>query len=145
VNTFVQLRLQIHLISGIEGRLPFTLEDASRADTDELAFEADGKAQQFSRVLLDTRLNNRVVDLRVCHPCAARSILLTLCQTQTNQAVFKLQSVIGDLFRQFLSSNGFIEIHSPKLQGAATESGASVFKVSYFKGKVTQLKPPTSQ
>jgi aspartyl-tRNA synthetase len=38
------------------------------------------------------------------------------------------------LFREYLSAHGFIEIHSPKLQAAATESGASVFKVSYFKG-----------
>lgn len=52
----------------------------------------------------------------------------------TNQAIFKLQHAIGDLFRSYLNSNGFIEIHSPKLQGAATESGASVFKVDYFKG-----------
>jgi aspartyl-tRNA synthetase len=49
--------------------------------------------------------------------------------------VFKLQSAIGDLFREYLSQHGFIEIHSPKLQGSATESGASVFKVSYFKGE----------
>jgi aspartyl-tRNA synthetase len=56
-------------------------------------------------------------------------------KTQTNQAVFKLQSAIGDLFREYLSQHGFIEIHSPKLQGSATESGASVFKVSYFKGE----------
>ncbi|KAJ7925843.1 hypothetical protein B0H13DRAFT_2566653 [Mycena leptocephala] len=115
---------QVHLISGIDGRLPFSLEDASRADTDEVTSEADDK--QFNRVLLDTRLNNRVVDLR----------------TPTNQAVFKLQSVIGDLFRQYLSSNGFIEIHSPKLQGAATESGASVFKVSYFKGSAFLAQSP---
>jgi len=45
-----------------------------------------------------------------------------------------LQAGIGDLFREYLSTHGFIEIHSPKLQGAATESGASVFKVGYFKG-----------
>jgi aspartyl-tRNA synthetase len=32
-----------------------------------------------------------------------------------------------------------MEIHSPKLQGAATESGASVFKVSYFKGATLYL------
>lgn len=54
----------MHLISGIEGRLPFTLEDASRADTEEVVYDADGKPQQFNRVLLDTRLNSRVVDLR---------------------------------------------------------------------------------
>ncbi|KAJ6503493.1 hypothetical protein C8R47DRAFT_1183651 [Mycena vitilis] len=114
--------IQIHLVSGIDGRLPFSVDDASRPDTaDEVASE-----QQFNRVLLDTRLNNRVVDLR----------------TPTNQAIFKLQSVIGDLFRQFLSSKGFMEIHSPKLQGAATESGASVFKVSYFKGSAFLAQSP---
>ncbi|KAJ7619085.1 hypothetical protein DFH06DRAFT_1235262 [Mycena polygramma] len=114
--------IQIHLVSGIDGRLPFSVEDAARPDTtDEVASE-----QQFNRVLLDTRLNNRVVDLR----------------TPTNQAIFRLQSVIGDLFRQFLSSKGFMEIHSPKLQGAATESGASVFKVSYFKGSAFLAQSP---
>ena len=45
-----------------------------------------------------------------------------------------MQSAVTDLFSSFLRSHGFMEIHSPKLQGAATESGASVFKVSYFKG-----------
>lgn len=45
-----------------------------------------------------------------------------------------MQGAIGDLFRDYLRDHGFLEIHSPKLQGAATESGASVFKVSYFKG-----------
>jgi aspartyl/asparaginyl-tRNA synthetase len=42
---------------------------------------------------------------------------------------------VTNLFRTHLNSLGFIEIHSPKLQGAATESGASVFEVNYFKGK----------
>ncbi|THH16744.1 hypothetical protein EW146_g3944 [Bondarzewia mesenterica] len=111
---------KIHLIAGLEGRLPFTIDDAQRPDADE-AIDA-----QFSRVLLDTRLNNRVVDLR----------------TQTNQAIFKLQSSIGSLFREYLDSQGFIEIHSPKLQAAATESGASVFKVSYFKGSAFLAQSP---
>lgn len=50
---------QIWLVAGVEGRLPFSLEDASRSET---APEVEG---QFSKVLLDTRLNNRIVDLRV--------------------------------------------------------------------------------
>ncbi|KAF7306975.1 Aspartate-tRNA ligase [Mycena indigotica] len=117
---------QLFLISGIDGRLPFSLEDASRPDSEETAAEADAEGRQFSRVLLETRLNNRVVDLR----------------TPVNQAVFKLQAAIGDLFREFLSGRGFTEIHSPKLQGAATESGASVFKVSYFKGSAFLAQSP---
>ncbi|KAJ3479937.1 hypothetical protein NLI96_g8720 [Meripilus lineatus] len=113
---------KIFLISGLEGRLPFSVEDANRPETE---IEATDDVQ-YKRVGLDTRLNNRVVDLR----------------TQTNQAVFKLQSAIGHLFREYLDSQGFIEIHSPKLQGAATESGASVFKVSYFKGNAYLAQSP---
>ena len=97
----------------MEATLPFTVEDANRPEK-----EVETSEQQLNRVLLDTRLNNRVVDLR----------------TQTSQAVFRIQAAVGDLFREFLSSKGFVEIHSPKLQGAATESGATVFKVNYFKG-----------
>ncbi|EMD41820.1 hypothetical protein CERSUDRAFT_110384 [Gelatoporia subvermispora B] len=113
---------QIHLVSGLETVLPFSVEDANRPENE---IEANEEAQ-FKRVLLDTRLNNRVVDLR----------------TQTNQAVFKLQHGIGHLFRDFLDGKGFIEIHSPKLQGAATESGASVFKVNYFKGNAFLAQSP---
>ncbi|KAH8102613.1 aspartate-tRNA ligase [Cristinia sonorae] len=113
---------QIHLIAGLEGRLPFTVEDAARPETE---IESNDEVQ-YKRVLLDTRLNNRVVDLR----------------TTTNQAVFRLQHGISHLFRQFLESKGFIEIHSPKLQGAATESGASVFKLGYFKGNAFLAQSP---
>jgi aspartyl-tRNA synthetase len=50
-----------------------------------------------------------------------------------------MQGAIVELFRSFLNSKGFVNIHSPKLQGAATESGASVFTVSYFKGTVSAI------
>ncbi|KIY72817.1 aspartyl-tRNA synthetase [Cylindrobasidium torrendii FP15055 ss-10] len=112
---------KLHLEVGVTARLPFTLDDASRNDEEVASSEV-----QMNRVLLETRLNNRVLDLR----------------TLTNQAVFRLQAAIGDLFRQTLESQGFIEIHSPKLQGAATESGASVFQVSYFKGKAFLAQSP---
>ncbi|KAI1797828.1 aspartate-tRNA ligase [Ganoderma leucocontextum] len=116
----VELHLtQLHLISGLDTQLPFTVEDANRP-------EQTTEDAEYKRVLLDTRLNNRVVDLR----------------TQTNQAVFKLQAAIGSLFREYLEGQGFLEIHSPKLQGAATESGASVFEVSYFKGKAFLAQSP---
>ncbi|KAE9411062.1 aspartate-tRNA ligase [Gymnopus androsaceus JB14] len=101
---------KLFLIAGVEARLPFTVDDADRAEA-----EIEASGDQFNRVLLDTRLNNRIVDLR----------------SQTNQAVFKLQAAVGDLFRQFLH-----------FQGAATESGASVFKVSYFKGNAFLAQSP---
>ena len=43
---------------------------------------------------------------------------------------------VGDLFEQrmrgFLLARGFTELHTPKLMGAASESGAEVFRVDYF-------------
>jgi nondiscriminating aspartyl-tRNA synthetase len=43
---------------------------------------------------------------------------------------------VGDLFEQsmryFLLRRGFTELHTPKLVGAASESGAEVFRVDYF-------------
>ncbi|KAL8741804.1 MAG: hypothetical protein Q9190_005635 [Brigantiaea leucoxantha] len=62
------------------------------------------------------RLANRIMDLR----------------TPPSLAVFRINSGICNLFRSHLDSQGFIEIHTPKLQGGATESGASVFQVDYF-------------
>ncbi|KAI5474364.1 asparaginyl-trna synthetase [Pseudohyphozyma bogoriensis] len=96
--------------------LPFTMADASRPADDETG----------GQVALDTRLDNRVLDLR----------------TITSQAIFQISSGVCNLFREYLNSQGFIEIHTPKLQGAATESGSSVFKVSYFKGNAYLAQSP---
>lgn len=62
------------------------------------------------------RLNSRIVDLR----------------TGPAQAIFRIQSGICNLFRTYLDGQGFIEIHTPKLQGGASESGATVFELNYF-------------
>ncbi|KAL7422740.1 aspartate--tRNA ligase dps1 [Cryptotrichosporon argae] len=63
-----------------------------------------------------SRLTNRVVDLR----------------EPSNQAIFRVRSKIMQVWRRSLDELGFIEISTPKLQPAATESGAEVFKVNYF-------------
>lgn len=53
-------------MSGLDGRLPFSVEDANRPETEIASTEE----VQYKRVLLDTRLDNRVIDLRVCAVCA---------------------------------------------------------------------------
>ena len=63
-------------------------------------------------------------------------------RTPANQAIFRLQSAIMMAARQFLDANGFVEIHTPKLIGAASEGGANVFKVSYFKGSAYLAQSP---
>ncbi|KAF2172537.1 hypothetical protein M409DRAFT_63195 [Zasmidium cellare ATCC 36951] len=91
--------------------LPFTVHEAevSKAET-----QAEGDTRH--RVSDRARQNNRIIDLR----------------TTTSQGIFRVQSGVCQAFRAHLHSLGFLEIHTPKLQGAASESGASVFKVDYF-------------
>ena len=103
---------------------PFAVEDAARSE--ESSSTATEEEKALPRVLLDTRLNNRVIDLR----------------TATNQAIFRIQSGICNLFREFFLENQFVEIHSPKLISAASEGGSNVFKVSYFKTEAFLAQSP---
>ncbi|MCO5549765.1 hypothetical protein L7F22_003238 [Adiantum nelumboides] len=77
-------------------------------------------------VSLPVRMANRVLDLR----------------SPPSQAVFRIQAAVCQAFRQFLNEQGFIEIHTPKLLGGASESGASVFKVDYFGRRACLAQSP---
>jgi len=46
--------------------------------------------------------------------------------------LFTISSAFCALFRQELKKENFIEIHTPKLLGSCSESGAEVFEVEYF-------------
>jgi len=100
---------RIYCLSRAEA-LPLQLEDLSRTEA-ELA--ADPKAV---RVLLETRLSNRIIDLR----------------TRANQGIMRMQSGVCTLFREFLLDRDFVEIHTPKLLATASEGGGNVFQVKYF-------------
>ncbi|CEH14707.1 probable dps1-aspartyl-trna cytosolic [Ceraceosorus bombacis] len=117
---------KLHVISAIttDGPLPFYVDEAVRSDAEVAASQSTDRP--MATIGLDTRLDNRVLDLR----------------TVTNQAIFRIQHGVCRLFREYLEDADFIELHTPKLQGAATESGASVFKVSYFKGDAFLAQSP---
>lgn len=101
----------IHLLVRREEPVPFSVYEAEIRTNEEE--KAEGRR---SHIPDRTRLVNRLLDLR----------------TATSQSIFRLQSVTCNLFRSALDEREFIEIHTPKLQGSATESGASVFQVNYF-------------
>jgi nondiscriminating aspartyl-tRNA synthetase len=48
------------------------------------------------------------------------------------QAIFKVQAVIIDSFREFMKREGFFEFQAPAIVPATAEGGAEVFKVDYF-------------
>ena len=75
---------------------------------------------------IDMRLDYRWIDLR----------------TDKNTLMFKTQSLFVNSCREFLNKNDFIEIHSPKLIGTESESGAGVFKVDYFDGNAFLAQSP---
>ena len=77
---------------------------------------ATKKKQAVERSSIDQRIDFRWIDLR----------------TDENQLMFKVQTAFVAAMREFLLGKEFIEIHSPKLIGAASESGSDVFEVKYF-------------
>ncbi|OJD17491.1 aspartate-tRNA(Asn) ligase [Emergomyces pasteurianus Ep9510] len=108
----VELDIQeLHVIVRRDDPIPFSVYEAELLSRDEK--KTDGR---LNHVPDRTRLSNRILDLR----------------TDTSQSIFRIQSAVCNLFRFALDGQGFIEIHTPKLQGSATESGASVFGVKYF-------------
>lgn len=97
--------------------LPFQIEDAARSDADITASQNTSRpfprlgqvtrhpfhiASTFLKTNFfkqELRLNNRYLDLRV----------------PSNNAIMRIQSAVGQLFREFLYQEGFVEIHSPKV------------------------------
>ena len=75
---------------------------------------------------IDQRIDYRWLDLR----------------QEKNLLMFKVQTLFTKALRDFLEEREFIEIHSPKLIAAASESGADVFEVKYFDTKAYLAQSP---
>src|SRR5690606_13389899 len=58
------------------------------------------------------------------------------------QKIFKIRSEINRYIREYLNSNEFVEIQTPKLLARATEGGAEVFKLDYFGQEATLAQSP---
>ncbi len=56
--------------------------------------------------------------------------------------IFQVWTAMEDAFREYWIKNGYLEIHSPKLMGAPSESGAEVFEVKYFDEKAYLAQSP---
>ncbi|KAJ2714952.1 aspartate--tRNA ligase dps1 [Coemansia spiralis] len=102
---------KLFVISEVVKQLPFSIEDASRSEQEYI------NDPTLVRVELPTRLDGRVFDLR----------------TTANNAIFKIQAAVCQLFREYLVKEGATEIHSPKIISTASEGGSNVFQITYFK------------
>ena len=86
--------------------LPTSVEIISLADVIPLEENANA----------DTKIDYRWLDLR----------------SEKNEYLFRIQSAFVKYLREYLYKEDFTEIHTPKLLGAASESGSDVFEVKYF-------------
>jgi aspartyl-tRNA synthetase len=74
----------------------------------------------------DTILDNRFIDLR----------------KQENHAIFSIRDAFLTATHTFLHSQGFLEIHTPKITTSSPEGGTEVFSLQYFDKKAYLVQSP---
>ena len=75
---------------------------------------------------IDHKMDYRWIDLR----------------RDANHLMLEMQTTLTNAMREFLVKRNFVEIHTPKLIAAASESGSDVFEVKYFDGKAYLAQSP---
>ncbi len=75
---------------------------------------------------LDTRLDNRFLDLR----------------KHEVMSIFKIRSEVLHFAREFFRSRGFIEVHTPRIISTSSEGGAELFPVAYFEKEAFLAQSP---
>jgi nondiscriminating aspartyl-tRNA synthetase len=93
------------------------------AESETLPFDMGGETLNLE---LPTLLDHRALSLR--HPQI--------------QAIFKVQAVIIDSFREFMKSQEFFEFQAPSIAPAVAEGGAEVFEIQYFDHKAYLSQSP---
>ena len=123
-------KLTIHSVVSFEGEVvaseyvkmggkemyPDTMRVESYADALPIKDDSD----------IDHKMDYRWIDLR-------RDI---------NHLMLEMQTTLTNAMREFLVKRNFVEIHTPKLIAAASESGSDVFEVKYFDGKAYLAQSP---
>jgi aspartyl-tRNA synthetase len=74
----------------------------------------------------DTRLDNRVIDLR----------------KPEVQAIFKIRDAVLAAADEYLHSEHFLEVHTPKIIASSSEGGTEMFKLHYFEKEAFLAQSP---
>ena len=77
-------------------------------------------------VEMDTRLNNRFMDLR----------------KPEIKAIFELKSIMVQLIVETMNNLGFTQVYTPKIGASGAEGGATLFNVDYFGKKAYLAQSP---
>jgi nondiscriminating aspartyl-tRNA synthetase len=106
-NGYEILPESVEVLSFAESPLPLGVVDKVEAD-------------------FDTRLDNRVIDLR---------------KPQT-QAIFKIRNAVLAAAHEYLRSQSFLEVHTPKIIASSSEGGTEMFKLQYFEKEAFLAQSP---
>ncbi len=101
--------------------LPESFEVLSLAETPLPLGVVDKVESDF-----DTRLDNRVIDLR----------------KQETQAIFKIRNIVISAVHEYLRSQDFVEVHTPKIIASSSEGGTDVFRLKYFEREAFLAQSP---
>ena len=104
---FEVLPEKMEVVSAAEAPLPLGVVDKVGAD-------------------LDTRLNNRFMDLR----------------KEEVRSIFRVKSRTLEGIRSYLTSEGFVEVSTPKIVAAGAEGGATLFPIKYFERSAYLAQSP---
>ena len=123
-------KLTIHSVVSFEGEV--VLSEYVKMGGKEM-YPTSMKIESLAEALpikddsdIDCRMDYRWIDLR----------------RDKNHLMLELQTTLTAAMREFLLERDFVEIHTPKLIGAASESGSDVFEVKYFDTKAYLAQSP---
>jgi aspartyl-tRNA synthetase len=100
---------------------PTKIEIITKSAT-PLPLDMSGKGESN----LDKRYDWRFLDMR----------------NQKNMSIFKLQSIITDIYHTFMQKNNFTRIFSSRINGSATEGGTEYFPIMYFNKEAFLAQSP---
>ena len=143
---FIVLRKREGLLQCVyeEGKTQFDLKDLKEAATIEV--EGTVKPEERAPHGFEIRLDKIKV---LSEPAAPMPLAISKWKLNTSleanlnnraialrnireRAKFRIQEGVVRGFRDFLYSQGFTEIHTPKLGAKSAEGGANLFKLEYF-------------
>ena len=115
------------------------VKDQTRDDRFEMQIHGievlSSPAEQMPIVINKKQLDNISIDLNLnLRPVTLRN--------PKERAVFKVQEGIARGFREFLFSQNFTEIRTPKICAQGAEGGANIFKLDYFGKQVFLAQSP---
>jgi nondiscriminating aspartyl-tRNA synthetase len=130
---------EIHLTVGDVVEIIGMIKEDSRAKG---GFEVQGKELKIlSKVVEEMPFDLAKNDLNLNLATLLDKRTLSLRHPRI-QAIFKLYGILLKSYSETMREDGFSEIKTPKILGAATEGGSNFFKVSYFEKEATLAQSP---